>query len=287
MKKNRKILLIIGIFLIVITALILVYFGIFKNNKFKDLTFESKNIYVYNITDEKEILNINGEEKVAPASLTKIMTVIASLENIDDLSALAPVDKDTYQKMVAVNSSMAGFYGKEQTTYRDLLYGTMLASGGECANSLAINISKTTEEFVKLMNEKSKEIGLNNTNFTNPEGLDEENNYSTAKDISELIKNSLKNSEFREIFTKEEYISTSTLDHPEGIEIKSTVLTALLDYEQKDFKIIGGKSGTTENAGFCWATIAEKNNKEYICVVMGSETDEGRIEDTLKIMDEI
>lgn len=287
MKKNRKILLVIGIFLIVITALILVYFGIFKNNKFKDLTFESKNIYVYNITDEKEVLNINGEEKVAPASLTKIMTVIASLENIDDLSALAPVDKDTYQKMVAVNSSMAGFYGKEQTTYRDLLYGTMLASGGECANSLAINISKTTEEFVKLMNEKSKEIGLNNTNFTNPEGLDEENNYSTAKDISELIKNSLKNSEFREIFTKEEYISTSTLDHPEGIEIKSTVLTALSDYEQKDFKIIGGKSGTTENAGFCWATIAEKNNKEYICVVMGSETNEGRIEDTLKIMDEI
>ncbi|HHX69045.1 MAG: serine hydrolase [Miniphocaeibacter sp.] len=287
MKKNRKILLIIGIFLIVITALILVYFGIFKNNKFKDLTFESKNIYVYNITDEKEVLNINGEEKVAPASLTKIMTVIASLENIDDLSALAPVDKASYQEMVAVNSSMAGFYGKEQTTYRDLLYGTMLASGGECANSLAINISKTTEEFVKLMNEKSKEIGLNNTNFTNPEGLDEENNYSTAKDISELIKNSLKNSEFREIFTKEEYISTSTLDHPEGIEIKSTVLTALSDYEQKDFKIIGGKSGTTENAGFCWATIAEKNNKEYICVVMGSETNEGRIEDTLKIMDEI
>lgn len=168
--------------------MILVYFGIFKNNKFKDLTFESKNIYVYNITDEKEVLNINGEEKVAPASLTKIMTVIASLENIDDLSALAPVDKASYQEMVAVNSSMAGFYGKEQTTYRDLLYGTMLASGGECANSLAINISKTTEEFVKLMNEKSKEIGLNNTNFTNPEGLDEENNYSTAKDISELIK---------------------------------------------------------------------------------------------------
>ncbi|QQK08901.1 D-alanyl-D-alanine carboxypeptidase family protein [Miniphocaeibacter halophilus] len=286
MKKNRKILLIIGIFLIIITSLIL-NFNVFSNNKFEDLTFESKNIYVYNITDEKEVLNINGEEKVAPASLTKIMTVITSIENIDDISKVAPVDKKTYQEMVAVNASMTGFYGNEQTTYRDLLYGTMLASGGESANSLAINISKTTEEFTKLMNEKAKEIGLNNTNFTNPEGLDEENNYSTAKDIAELIKNSLDNSEFREIFTKEEYVSTSTLDHPEGIEIKSTVLTALFDYEQNGFKIIGGKSGTTENAGFCWATLSEKNNREYICVVMGAETNEGRIEDTLKIMGEI
>ena len=77
------------------------------------------------------------------------MTVLVALEHIDDLSEIAPVDVETYRSMVDENASMAGFFGRELVTYKDLLYGTMLASGGEAANSLAVNISGNVGEFVK------------------------------------------------------------------------------------------------------------------------------------------
>lgn len=279
-RKNKRILL--GILSII---LIILFSYVFINKPINKIDgFESKNAYVYNLTNNKTELDINGDEKVYPASLTKIMTVLVSLDGIDDLSTIAPIDVETYKNMVESNSSMAGFYGYEQTSYRDLLYGTILVSGGECANSLAINISGSTEEFTELMNKKVKEIGLRKTKFKNPEGLDEEGQYSTAKDIALLLKFALKNEDFRSVFTAEEYISSKTLDHPNGLYIESNILSRLNGYPEESFKIIGGKSGTTDMAGNCWATLVEKDGKEYICVVMGGSTDESRILDTLRIM---
>lgn len=286
-KKKRGIIIGIISLIGIILLVFIVKFGFTKKPIENIGNLKSENAYVYNLTDEKVEVDINSKEKVAPASLIKIMTVITSLESIDDLSEIAPVDTDSYLEMVEENASMAGFYGNEQTTYLDLLYGTMLASGGECANSLAINISGSNEEFTKKINEKAKEIGMENTFYKNSEGLDEKGQYSTAEDISKSIEYGLKNKDFKSIFTTEKYISTKTLDHPEGVEIESTVLGKLDDYEEKDFKIIGGKSGTTDEAGNCWATLAEKNNKEYIVVVMGSPSDNDRILDTFKIIDEL
>lgn len=285
--KNKKIFRgIIVLVLLIIASLFLYKFFICTNNLDK-LELSSKNVYVYNLTDNKELLNINGDERVPPASLTKMMTVLVSLENIDDTSKAAPIDKKTYQEMVANNSSMVGFYGNENTTFEDLLYGTMLASGGECANSLAINISGTVDGFVQDMNKKVNDLGLENTNFANSEGMDMENHYSSAKDMSKILEYSINNKEYRKIFTTENYTSTKTLDHPDGITFSSTVLGALDEMPQDGFKIVGGKSGTTDNAGFCWATLSEKKGKEYIVVVMGSDTEEGRVNDTLEIMKNI
>ena len=166
----------------------------------------------------------------------------------------------------------------------------MLASAGECADSLAINVSGSKEKFVDLMNENAKNMGLNNTNFKNSEGMDEDDHYSSAKDMAFLLKNSLKNEKFYKIFTTDKYTSTKTFDHPKGIEIESTVLGRLKDYEQDGFKILGGKSGTTEKAGLCLATLSEKNNKKYIIIVMGVDFDDiknpgdGQIQDTIKIL---
>ncbi len=263
---------------------------IINKNKFDKLNLKSDCIYVYSIDDEKEIFSKNPDKKVYPASLTKMMTVLTAVENIDDFDKKAPIDKKSYQKLVKQNASMAGFYGNEPTTFEDLLYGTMLASAGECADSLAINVAGSKGKFVDLMNENAKNMGLNNTNFKNSEGMDEDDHYSSAKDMAILLKNSLKNEKFYKIFTTDKYTSTKTLDHPKGIEIESTVLGRLKDYEQDGFKIIGGKSGTTEKAGLCWATLAIKNNKKYIVVVMGVPFDDirnpgdGQIQDTLEIL---
>lgn len=290
MEDKRKwfIPVVIAAVLLIVTAIIIVFtFSGMQNKRLNKLEFESKNISVYNITKDKEVFNLEENKQVPPASLTKIMTVITAIENIEDTDKVAPIDKVTYQKMVADNASMAGFYGNEPTTYKDLLYGTMLASGGECANSLAINISGNIENFVTLMNKKVKSLELENTNFKNPEGMDENENYSSAKDIASIIKSSLSNKVFKEVFTSGEYVSTPTLDHPEGVVIKSTIFEALEGYEQDGFKILGGKSGTTIGAGYCWATLIEKDGEEYICVVMGSENEEGRILDTIKIAEEL
>ena len=261
-------------------------------NLFRD-SYDSKYIYVLDRENKDGLIKKNYKTKAYPASLTKVMTSLVALEHIDDLSAIAPINTRTYKKMVESNSSMAGFYSKETTTYRDLLYGTILSSGGEAANSLAIHIGGDLETFVKLMNDKAAEIGLKDTHFTNPEGLHDKDQYTTAYDMAKLIDYALDNGHFRAIFTKGSFNTTSTPEHPKGILLRSTVLSKLHGIGQNKFQIIGGKSGTTYEAGQCWATLAIKDNKEYIAIVMGSDLkdlrnpDDKHIEDTISIYNKI
>lgn len=283
--------------IIVLTFVIVGFFLIKEklniNMNFLKDDYESQYIYVVNRETKNKVINKNHKSKAYPASFTKIMTAIVAIENIDDLSAIAPIDIETYREMVNKNSSMAGFYGKEQTTYRDLLYGTILSSGGEAANSLAVNIAGSVEDFVILMNQKASELGLDDTNFVNPEGLHHKEQYTTAYDMGKLLDYALDNGDFRAIFTKESFNTTPTLDHPEGITLQSTVLSKLHDVPQDGFEIIGGKSGTTYEAGQCWATLAIKEDIEYIGIVMGSKLkdisnpDNKHIDDLVKIYEDI
>ena len=296
-KKLFKTLLILIIILSVFTVLEdkskVVFLDLTERFNIHTDEYTSKYIYVLNREDKNMEYEKNSKIKAYPASLTKIMTTIVAIEHIDDLSEIAPVDVDTYKKMVEKNASMAGFYGKESTTYRDLLYGTILSSGGEAANSLAINISGNVEDFVLLMNEKASELGLNDTHFTNPEGLHDKNQYTTAYDMALLLDYALDNGHFKAIFTKNEFNTISTLDHPSGIMLKSTVLSRLNGISQEGFEIIGGKSGTTSEAGECWATLGIKQNEEYICIVMGAPLEDisnpsgAQIDDTIEIFKRI
>ncbi len=259
------------------------------SNVFNSDDYASRYIYVLDREDKSVEYEKNSRERAYPASLTKIMTTIVALEHIDDLSAVAPIDVDTYKEMVANNASMAGFYGREPVTYRDLLYGTILSSGGEAANSLAINVAGSVEDFVRLMNEKASELGLEDTHFTSPEGLHDKNQYTSAYDMAKLLDYALDNGDFRAIFTKKTFKTTSTMDHPNGIVLKSTVLSKLAGISEEGFEIVGGKSGTTYEAGECWATLGIKEDREYICIVMGaplkdiSNPDMAQIDDTIKL----
>jgi len=255
--------------------------------------YASQHIYLLDRETGKAVYEKDAETKAYPASLTKMMTTLVALEHIDDLSASAPVDVQSYQAMVAQNASMAGFYGREAVTYRDLLYGTMLPSGGEAANSLAIHVSGSREQFVRLMNEKAAELGMSNTHFSNPEGLHDPKQYTTASDMATLLDHALDNRNFRAIFTKPEFKTTSTSDHPDGIVLASTVLSSLHANEQNGFAIIGGKSGTTYEAGQCWATLGTVNDREYITIVMGapledvSHPDFAQKKDTLYLLGDV
>lgn len=255
--------------------------------------YVSPHIYMIDRETDHVVYEKNSHAKAYPASLTKIMTVIVALEHIDDLSAVAPIDIDTYKEMVARNSSMAGFFGGEQVTYRDLLYGTILTSGGEAANSLAIHVAGDLESFVQMMNDKASELKLNDTHFTNPEGLQDKKQYTTAVDMAKLLNYALDNGDFKAVFTKKAFQTTPTAEHPDGISLNSTVLTLLNNDEQNGFEIIGGKSGTTYEAGQCWATLGLIEDHEYINIVMGaplddiSQPDHAQIEDTLKLYEKV
>lgn len=255
--------------------------------------YSSKYICVLDRENKKIQYEENHKKRAYPASLTKIMTTIVALEYIEDLSAAAPVDINTYKEMVNKNSSMAGFYGNEHVTYRDLLYGTILSSGGEASNSLAIHVAGSTENFVKLMNDKAKELDLKDTHFTSPEGFHNEKQYTTAYDMAKLVDYALDDGDFRAIFTKPTFNTTSTIDHPNGILLESTVLSRLNGITQSGFSIIGGKSGTTSEAGQCWATLGVKDGKEYISIVMGtplndlSHPDMKQRDDTIKLFERI
>lgn len=288
-------------FLKIVAIMVVVIFVIFRvedklNINVKDYfsffdsdDYVSQYIYVFDRDTENVIYEKKSKSKAYPASLTKLMTTIVALENIDDLSAIAPIDIDTYREMVASNSSMAGFFGKEAVTYRDLLYGTILPSGGEAANSLAVHVAGSADAFVQMMNDKAIELELNDTHFTNPEGLHNKNQYTTASDMAKLLDYALDNDHFKAIFTTDIFQTTATTDHPDGILLKSTVLTSLNKGEQNGFDIIGGKSGTTYEAGQCWATLGLVEDREYISIVMGaplediSHPDKAQIEDTLKL----
>lgn len=294
MKKflKRLMFIVIALFLIVILKNKARYasFNLGKFlNVFKSDDYASRYIYVLDREDKSVEYEKNSRERAYPASLTKIMTTIVALEHIDDLSAVAPIDVDTYKEMIDNNASMAGFYGREPVTYRDLLYGTILSSGGEAANSLAINVAGSVEDFVRLMNEKASELGLEDTHFTSPEGLHDKNQYTSAYDMARLLDYALDNGDFRAIFTKKTFKTTSTMDHPDGIVLESTVLSKLAGISEEGFEIVGGKSGTTYEAGECWATLGVKEGHEYICIVMGaplkdiSNPDMAQIDDTIKL----
>lgn len=218
------------------------------------------------------------------------MTVLIGLEHQTELSKLVPVNYNAYKRAVSQNASVAGFVTNENTTFRDLLYGTMLPSGGECADTIANYISGDQNDFVELMNKRAAKIGLQNTQYKTADGLDEIGQYSSAKDIALLLAEALKNEDFRAIFTRQEYRSTPTIDHPKGLYMKSTVFNKLEEYSYSGFEIIGGKSGTTEKAGLCWATLVVKNKKEYIIVTMDADEGnpdskkDGQVLDTLEIL---
>lgn len=293
-RKKRKTFKKIIIFIVILLVCINVLpkgIELLKNST--ERKYNSESIYVYNLTDDKKEFSFNATKKRSPASLVKIMTVYVALKSEIDLSEHVPIHPAAYSRAIDSNASMAGFYTYEQTTFRDLLYGAILPSGAECANTIAYYISDDMDNYVDLMNITAKEIGLHKTQFKNTDGLDERGQFTTAKDIAILLKEALNDGDFRAIFTKREYTSTSTLDHPQGLYMASTVFEKLKDHSQDGFEIIGGKSGTTDKAGQCWAILAVKNGKEYLVITMGSDvndlenSNDGQVIDTLNILGEL
>lgn len=224
----------------------------------------SNNGVLYNLNEDKILFSKNSQEKVQIASLTKIMTAIVAIENIEELNQKTIISKEAFIGLDGY--AKAGFEIGQTVTYEDLLYGLLLPSGAECANALALSVSGNIEDFVKLMNEKAQELGLENTSFSNPIGMDDINNYSTVEEVAEMLKYALKNEKFHKIFTAKEYTATT------GLKLEATIKERAQKYQLDASNIIGSKTGFTDEAGFCLASIASINNVDYLLVTTNADT---------------
>lgn len=240
----------------------------------EDFFITGENVILYNMNDDKILYSKNADEIVEIASLTKMMTALVTIENTSDLAKEITITEKDFEGTTGY--SKAGFKVGDKVTYEDLLYGILLPSGADAVNA-AVNNTLGYKKFIAIMNETAKKIGMNNTNFSNPIGKDDKNNYSTASDIAKLLKYSLKNETFKKVFTTKSYKTTN------GLNLKSTVSN--YDNILQTNKIDGAKSGFTKQAGRCLASITNLHDVNYLLVVIKSSTEYpyNAVKDTISI----
>lgn len=234
----------------------------------------STNMILVDMEKQKVISEYASKEKIYPASLTKMMTAIISIERLEKIGGIdmqMTMPEDIFETLKAQNASMAGFLPGEELTAEDLLYGMMLPSGADAAVGMAVNLYGSEEIFVYLMNEKAEALGMNHTHFTNCTGLHDDNHYSTLEDLNQLLCYALENETFRKIFTTSVYESSKTTEHPQGILMQSTLFGKMSVEAMDNFTFLGGKTGFTNKAGLCLATLVSMDNKEYILITAGAK----------------
>lgn len=226
------------------------------------------------LSDDRIIAEHNSEERMYPASLTKIMTALLAAENTENMEEVITMPASVFDRLYAEGASMAGFQPGEEVKLKDVLYGILLPSGAECCVVFAERIAGSEEAFAEMMNQKAEKLGMRQTHFCNSTGLQDENHYSTARDMAVLLNYALKNAVFRDAFVSETYHSEPTERHLEGLAFQSTMFRALEGLGNREIPggaILGGKTGYTEEAGLCLASLAEVEGREYILVTAGAE----------------
>lgn len=238
-----------------------------------DLQINSSNAVLISLKDEIVLFDKGCTTKIYPASMTKIMTAVVALENLNDLNESIMLKEEMYSGIYKANAMTAGFLPNEEVSAIDLLYGLLLPSGAECAVGLAEYVAGSESAFVDLMNDKAQELGMNSTHFVNAIGLHDAKHYSTVWDISVLLRYALKNDIFYEIFTAARHSSQPTNLHEDGITYYSTLFSSMGNSDYANCSILGGKTGYTDEAGQCLASLAEKNGTRYILVTCGAPGD--------------
>ncbi|MDE7390649.1 MAG: D-alanyl-D-alanine carboxypeptidase [Lachnospiraceae bacterium] len=243
------------------------------------------------LSDGEVIAEKGSTRRIYPASLTKIMTALLLVENCDDLYNTVTIPYDIYPALYEEEASMAGFEAGEEVTFEALLYGILLPSGAECCMTCANWVSGSESAFVELMNEKAHTLGMNDTHFCNCTGLHEASHYSTVNDISVLLKYALQYNSFRNAFTSSSYSVPPTDYHIDGFTFFSTMFSYMDTASVAGGEILGGKTGYTEEAGLCLASLADICGRKYVLVTAKAdgthETQQYHISDAFNVYNEI
>lgn len=225
------------------------------------------------IDNERILAKKNAYEKMYPASMTKILTVLVAAEKIDDLNDTFIMTRDITDYSYRNDCSSVGFEVGEEIPLIDLFYGTILQSGADAALGLAYYVAGSQEAFVEMMNIKVQELGLSETtHFTNCVGIYNQNHYSTVYDMAIILKNASDNELCKEIMSTHTYTTTLTKEHEEGITISNWFLRRIEDRDTHGI-VLCGKTGYVTQSGNCAASLAvDKKGNEYICVTSKSSS---------------
>ncbi len=218
---------------------------------------------VIDTEDGSVLYEKNAEQKAYPASTTKIMTAMLTLETLAELKS--PLDQKVKipKEAVGVEGSSIYLAADEEVRIIDLLYGMMLRSGNDAATALAIIIGGSTENFAAMMNARAAEIGCTGTNFLNPSGLYDDNHYTTAYDMAMIAKEAMENETFREIAAASDYTAERAADKYNYFYNKNKTVH---QYEGGN----GIKIGYTKASGRTLVASAERGERQLICVVMNA-----------------
>ena len=223
----------------------------------------------------------NSSQQMFPASTTKIMTAILAIEN-GNLNDMLTTSNNAVDNIDRNSSHIFLDYG-EQFTLEQGLYALMLQSSNDVAYVIAEHIGGTYENFILMMNEKAKEIGAVNTNFTNPHGLPDENHYTTAHDLALILKYAIKNDTFCKFATTKTYEMQPT-NKQKNVRYFSNSNEHIKNGDQFYEPAVLGKTGFTNLAGYTFAEYAEIDDLKLIVVTMKSESADHRFVDSKKIL---
>ncbi len=241
----------------------------------ESLQINAKSSILMEYNTGKILYESNADEKLAPASITKIMTLILVMEAIAD-KRLSLEDQVTASEHAAsLGGSQIWLEPGEVMTVDELLRATVIASANDATVALAEAVSGSEESFVAKMNEKAAELGLKDTNFVNSYGLDADGHLTTAHDVAVMSKELMKHELIRQYTEK-------TMDSLRGGESELVNTNKLIRYYDGCF---GLKTGTTSKAGSCLSAIAERNGLTIIAVVLGAPTSKDRFSGTQKLLD--
>lgn len=265
---NSKFLKIISLFLVILFCFQFLY--VFADDV--DFTLNARSAIILDRTSKNILYGKNEYRKVKMASTTKIMTAIVILENCD-LSQTVQVSK----KAAGTGGSRLGLKAGNKITINDLLYGLLLCSGNDAAVCLAEVCSGSVKDFSDLMNSKAEELGLKNSHFETPHGLDSDEHYTTAYELALLADYALQNSTFRKIVGTKTYTVTIN-GFPKNLSNTNELLGNLNG-------VYGVKTGFTNGANRCLVTACKRDNMDIICVVLGCDTKKFRTNDSIKLIE--
>lgn len=273
MKQKKK----ISLFLVV--AIIVSF--IFSINAFAmEPNINAEGAILVEVSTGKVIYEKNAHQKMYPASTTKVMTALLVLENC----SLDEIVKVSYEAIQAVPDgySNANLQVGEEMSVKDLLYVLMLPSANEAANALAEHVAGSVESFSTMMNTRAEELGCETTHFVNPNGVHNENHYSSPYDLYLIAREAMKNETFRKIVSTTKYTLPATKSYPENDRAFTNTNKLIIynnsnradNYYYKD--AIGIKTGFTSQAGNCLISSASRDGLELISVVLNAKlTDDG------------
>ena len=243
---------------------------------------------LFDVNNTNIIYGKNIHERLAPASLTKVLTAVVALEegNLDDII--------TVTNDVNINESGATLCGLEAgdtLTLNQALHALLIQSANDAANAIAVHLGGSLEGFADLMNQKAVELGATNSHFVNPHGLSDDDHYTTAYDLYLIFNKAIQYEAFREIIHMENYhtVYQDSVGNEKEMEFKTTNLFLRENYKAPDkITVIGGKTGTTNAAGNCLIVLTkDSSGNPYISVILRSKERKLMYEQMIDLLEEI